>query len=407
MTPRGLAPRLRGTCVAAILVAEAAQAGVWGMDPVVGFTGDRATNPELTAASATGETDAAVLLDAPTTYTADAYRFSLMPSFRLGDARGYSSVTSDYEHLTARGEFDTERSTLTASLGAARDSSLYNDYLSDGAAGVRRDSASADVMYDRYLTEKLEFNLDANASRVRYGERAGAATLVDYKYVSLAPTLAWNTVERNKFTLTTGVSRYDSLDGTTESRNGNIQLGFVRKLTEQWTLNASGGYSRALNRIFFDQEVLIFTASGPVIEIIPEKAETAQNGTIYAVNLSHQGQLLLLTATASSQVQPIGFAFLSRQKSYELKATYTLSPRWSLTADAREMVYQNPVSNVSSYEVKVPYLSAGASWQWTEHLTLSLTASHVRESVPAYLFNEQSQEFTLTLSRQFNHVSFQ
>jgi len=125
-------------------------------------------------------------------------------------------VTSDYEHLNARGEYDTERSTLTATAGVARDSSLYFDYLSDGTAGVRRDTALADLDYDRFLTEKLELNADANTTRVRYGDTTGVGTLVDYRYLSLAPTLSWYTVERNKYTLLASVGRYNSLDGTTE-----------------------------------------------------------------------------------------------------------------------------------------------------------------------------------------------
>jgi hypothetical protein len=407
MTPRRLPAARRLAWVAGILMVNSSQAGVWGVDPVVGVTGDYATNPALVDAPDTAATSGALLLDAPTTYYTGADKFSLLPSFRLGDTRGYSSTTSDYEHLTAKGEFDTERSTLTGTAGVARDSSLNYDYLSDGATGVRRDSALTDVNFDRYMTERLEFDLDANATRVRYGETSGVATLVDYKYISLSPMLAWNTAERNKYTLTTSVGRYNSLDGTTESRNGNVQLGFSRKLSEQWSLTASGGYSRALNRIFYDEEFIVITPAGAILEIIPEKAETSQNGSIYSVNLSHQGSLLLLNATASRQIQPTGFAFLSRQQSYELTASYTLSPRWTVSADVRQVNYVNPLANGDFYSVKVPYASVNASWLWTEHWTVTLGASHVRETVQAPLFDQQSQELTLTLSRRFNHIDFQ
>ncbi len=407
MIARGLAPGLCGAWVAGMIMADPSSAGVWGMDPVFGISADHATNPVLLDAPDTTETSGALLLDAPTTYYADPYRFSLLPSFRLSDTRGYSSVTSDYEHLNAKAEYDTERSTLTANVGVARDSSLYFDYLSDGATGVQRNSALADLDFDRFMTEKFELNADANATRVRFAETAGVATLVDYQYASLSPVLSWYTVERNKYTLTTSVGRYNSLNGATESRNGNLQLGLTRQLTEQWTLTASGGYSRALNRIEANQEFVVFTPLGPVLEILPVTAESTQNGAVYSVNLAHQGSRLLLTATASRQIQPSGFAFLSRQQSYEFKATYALSARWTLNADVRQVNYQNPLPNGTYYAVKVPFASANASWQWTEQWTVSITASRVRETIQASPFNEQSQQFTLTLSRRFNHLSLQ
>jgi hypothetical protein len=402
MTRQGFGLRLPWVWLAWLIVASRCDAGVWGMDPVVGVTADYATNPALVDAPDTHQANDALLLDLPTTYYADALKFSLLPSFRLSDTHGYSSVTSDYEHLNARGEYDTERSTLTATAGVARDSSLYFDYLSDGTAGVRRDTALADLDYDRFLTEKLELNADANTTRVRYGDTTGVGTLVDYRYLSLAPTLSWYTVERNKYTLLASVGRYNSLDGTTESRSANLQIGLQRQLTEQWSLNASGGYSRALNRI----DALEYFRIGPYIEEIPEHAESAQNGSVYSVSLSRQGALLLLTATASQQIQPTGFAFLSRQQSYELKATYTFSPRWNATADLRQVNYNNPEPSGVFYNVKVPYASVAANWQWTEHWTLSINATNVRETVHSFMFQEASSELSLTLSRSFNHIDF-
>jgi hypothetical protein len=113
-----------------------------------------------------------------------------------------------------------------------------------------------------------------------------------------------------------------------------------------------------------------------------------------------------LTATASQQIQPTGFAFLSRQQSYELKATYTFSPRWNATADLRQVNYNNPEPSGVFYNVKVPYASVAANWQWTEHWTLSINATNVRETVHSFMFQEASSELSLTLSRSFNHIDF-
>jgi hypothetical protein len=123
MTLRGSA--LYCFCVAAMIHSSAVRAGVWGMDPVLGVTGDYATNAALIDIPHTAETNGAVLLDAPTTYNGNGLELFVIPSVRLSNSSGFSSVTSDYEHLNVKGEFDTERSVLTATAGVARDSSLY------------------------------------------------------------------------------------------------------------------------------------------------------------------------------------------------------------------------------------------------------------------------------------------
>jgi hypothetical protein len=392
---------------AAMTIAKYSNAGVWGIDPVLGVTGDYATNPLLNNVGVMSEANGAVLLDAPTTYNAAAFKFSLLPSFRVGNSEGYSSVTSDYEHLNAKGEFDTERSVMTANIGVARDSSLYQDYLTNGAMGVRRDSATADMNWDRKITENIDLDTDINSIRVRYGETTGAGTLVDYKYTSIAPTLSWSSSDRNKFTFLATIGRYNALDGTTESRSANLQFGFVRQLSELWSVTVSGGYSRALDRIETAEEVLVLTPFGLAYEIIPINTSSTQNGTVYSVNLSHQGSLLLLNAIASRQVTPSGFALLARQDTYELKGTYSLSARWSLNGDLREVEYQNPQYNGLLTSVKVGYLDLTASWQWTEKWTASMSISHVTEKVQLPSYDVASNEVTITLSRQFNHISFQ
>lgn len=397
------------------VMTDTASAGAWGMDPVIGITGDYATNPVLIQAPDTADTSSAVLLDAPTTYYADALKLSLLPSFRLSDTKGYSSVTSDYEHLNVKGEYDTERSVLTTTAGVSRDSSLFYDYLSNGTTGVRRDAGTADINLDRLLTERFELNGDASVTRVRYGEATGVATLVDYHYTSLASTLILNTAERNKYTLSANVGRYDSLDGITESRNGNLQVGFQRQLSELWSLTASGGYSRALDRSdtvepkcnqFSPQCYTII--DGRLYQLtVPVILRSAQDGTVYAVSLTHQGTLVNLTASASRQIQASGFALLSRQQSYELRATYTPAPRWTLTTDIRQVEYHNPLASGQYYDVKVPFASLAAGWQWTERWSVTLTASYVRESAPTSLISEDSKEILLTLSRTFRHQTFQ
>ena len=399
--------RLLCLYVAVMTLCSSARAGVWGVDPLLGITVDYATNPALLFLQQSSQTNAALLLDAPLSYNADDFKFFASPSFRVGDSKGYSSVTSDYEHLNLKGEFDTERDVLTAAAGLDRDSSLYQDYLTNGTAGVQRDSAIGDVNWDRFLTERVDFNTDLNWMQVRYGEAVGVQTLVSYKYTSITPTLSWNTSERNKITFIASVGRYDSLDGTTESRNGNLQVGFVRQLSEIYSLTAAAGYTRALNQLDTSEQFLVFTPNGPAIEIVPIKEESSQNGTIYSINLARHGERLSFNAMASRQLVPSGFAYLSRQEAFELQGTYSYSDRWSFSGDARYLKAQDAELEGQVVDRTLNYFTLSASWLWTEHWTVKLSASRVTERFQSPDVRLVSNEVALTLSRQFNHVKFQ
>jgi hypothetical protein len=404
MTARGSA--LHCLVVAAMIYSSCARAGVWGVDPVLGIAGDYATNAALFDIPHTAETTGALLFNAPTTYNGNAVEFFVIPSVRLSNSSGFSSVTSDYEHLNVKGEFDTERAVLTASGGVARDSSLYEDYLTDGTAGVLRNSLTADVNWDRHLTEGIDFDADVNSQRVRYGQTVGVATLTDYQYTSLAPSVIWYSSERDKLTAAASVARYNSLDGTTESRSANLQAGFVRQLTEIWSLTANAGYSRALNRLDVDEEFLVFDPF-PAIEIVPIKIESSQNGTIYSVNLSRKGTLLQFNAGASRQLIPTGFAFLSRQEIFDLSASYAYTERWTFSGEARYLQSQDPQLQGGIIDRDQKYLSLNANWHWTEHWTVSMGVSLVSERFHQVNVDLASNEVMITLSRQFDHIKFQ
>lgn len=411
------------TCcfLAAMAPSSNVRAGAWGMDPVVGVLGDYSSNPALLHQPDTTVTSGSLQLDAPATYEDGRFKFLVLPSFRVGDSAGFTAVTSDYEHLNVKGEFDTDRTTFSAGGGIARDSSLAYDYLTSNDVGVRRDSTSADVNWDRHLTELIKFDADASWQRVLFGETVGAAPLTDYKYVSISPALSWNLSERGKLTLTGSVGRYDSLDShdasgfptSTESRSGSLQFGFVGQLSELWALTALGGYSRALDQSDASQlECVEFFVLGSeeiclAYELSPAHTESSQNGSVYTLNLSRQGSQVLLNATASRQLTPTGYAYLSRQDIYELKASYGLSERWSFSGDARAVQYQNPPLSGAADETHVRYFALTANWGWTERWNVALTVARIFETVSGRDYNVGSNEVTLTLSRQFDHITFQ
>lgn len=394
----------------ALVRVSCAQAGVWGVDPSFGVTGDYSTNPALLidppphSAAAHG----AVLLDAPTLYNGDALTVSIIPSFRISDSPGFSSLASDYEHLSVKGELDSERNVFIATGTINQDSSLYQDYLTDGSTGVKRDTVAADVSWQRALTELLSFGTEANWTQAKYAQAVGIGTLTDFRDTTIVPTLTWNPSERNKFTLSLSLSRYDSLQASTTSRSANLQAGFVRQLSEIWSLEGDLGYSRALNNVAFDEEVLVYTPTGIEVELVPIAEESSQNGTVYSAVLSRKGVLFTFNLAASRQLVPSGFAYLSQQTSVDLNLNYTASERWSFGGDARYLRAEDPQVRGASTAVRTPIsITAFATYNLTEHWTATLRASRVTERYQPPGVDLSSNEVSITFSRRFDHIKFQ
>jgi hypothetical protein len=393
MTHRGL-PR-NCLLVAAMCMGSGAKAGVWVTEPVLGLAAEYSTNPGLRYAAHTTETHGAVLIDTPTTYHADSVSLSVQPSFRISDSSGYSSVASDYAHLTVRGEIDSERDSVTATGQIARDSSLYYNYGLNGSAGVRRDTSLADMAWVRALTERLNFNLEASSSRVVYGKSGSFTTLTDYRYSSAAPSLAWHTSERTTLTLVSGAGLYESADLRTKSVNSNLQLGFSRQLTELWALSANAGYSRETNTIaqYFGPFLLgTFRATN--------------TGTVFMANVTRQGPLLAITAAASRSLVPSGFSFLSLQNSYQLSFHYPRTERWTFDGHVRWLQSQEP--QVLGPAVDQSYLDLGlsAAWLFTEKWTLTLRASRVTAKYTPPAINVGASGLSVQLSRRFDAIKW-
>jgi hypothetical protein len=393
MTHRGL-PR-NCLLVAAMCMGSGAKAGVWVAEPVLGLAADFSTNPGLLYVRHSSETHGAVLIDTPTTYHADSVSLSVLPSFRISDSSGYSSLASDYAHLTARGEIDSERNSVTATGQIARDSSLYFNYGLNGSAGVRRDTSLADVAWVRALTERLNFNLDVSSSRVLYGKSGGFTTLTDYRYTSAAPSLAWRTSERTTLTLAGGVGLYASADLRTKSVNSNLELGFTRQLTELWAVSANAGYSRETNTIG--------QYYGPFL-LGTFRATTT--GTVFAANVTRQGRLLAVTAAASRSLVPSGFSFLSLQNSYQLSFHYPRTERWTFDGHVRWLKSQEPQIVGPTADQSYLDLGLSAAWLFTEKWTLTLRASRLTAKYSPSSINVGASGFTVQLSRRFDPITW-
>jgi hypothetical protein len=385
----------RWLAVAAMCVAESVRAGTWATEPVLGLQTDFSTNPALALAGHTANVDGGILIDAPTTYTGNAWSFALQPSFRFTDNSGYTSLVSNYEHLTAVGELDTERNSLKVTALAQRESSLYQDYNFSGSIGVRQDTALTDIGWVRALNERLNVNVDASYSRVRYGQSSGFSTLTDYGYSSASPTLSWQATERTSLTLLAGFSLYKSLDGRTRSSDTNLEIGFVRQLTELWNLSAKAGVSRENNQIkeYFGPYFL-------------GTLKSTGNGTIFSANATRQGARLATTLLASRSLVPSGFAFLSRRDLYELRAAYPYSERWTLQGYMRYRREQDPQFFVPTVSRKYADIGLSAAWLATEHWTLTMTVSHVRENFGPPDFQVADTAVSISLARHFNRIEW-
>ena len=399
---------LSGVLAAAMLCSEAARAGVWGADPTVGISGDYGSNPALIEVPHPSETDAALLFDAPLSYQGNSLTLSLLPSFRVSDTSSYASVNSDYVHLSASGEFDTERNTFKVSAGANRDSSLYQNFLVDGEAAVRRDGLSGDLAWTRHLTERLDADLDVDTVHVRYGTSAGNATLVSYKDTSVVTDLAWQGTERDKTTLAVNAGQYDSLAGTTRSRNYGAQLAYSRSLTEAWSLTVSGGYSRQQNRLDLEVPELVYIPGyGFTIIGVPVSVESQVDSPVYAARLTRTGPRLTLNLSATRQEAPTGFAFLSLQTAYDLQLSYALTQRCSASLHEYWLRAHDPSLQGGYADRVVNAVTADLSYQLSEHYTLDLALSRIDETLNAVGLHLVNNQVTLTLNYKFNHIGFQ
>jgi hypothetical protein len=406
MTLRPLGPHV-ALLLAAMPFAESARSGVWTTDPVLGLAAEYSSNPSLLYVDHSAEIHGAVLLDAPTAYHADDVTFTVLPSFRVSNNSGYSNLASDYAHLTAAGELDSERNTLTLSGEVGRDSSLYYNYELNGSTGVRRDTTTVDFNWARALTELVKLNLDINSSRVIYGQSTSFTTLTDYHYTTAIPSMSWKTSERTTVTLSGTAGLYNASDEVTKSSNSSLQIGLAHQLSELWTVTASAGYSRENNDISEDVLVGYEITDGGLVPVIQlESFKSTDTGSVYDLSISRHGQLLSITADANRSVVPTGFAFLSRQSSYQISFAYPSSARWTFDGHARRLTDTLPQAFAATQQQSFWDLGLSAAWQMTEKWTLTLRATRLSAKYTPPVVEVGATGFDIQLSRHFNRIEW-
>src|SRR5271170_6997178 len=121
-----------------LLASGTGGAGPLSMEPMLGLASEYASNPYLLSAGERAVNDEALLLEAPTRYDLDGMQFSLTPRIRYSDSGGsYASLASNYFHLNAGAAFAGDLQTLLFTGAFGRDSSLYQNGLSNHGVGVR------------------------------------------------------------------------------------------------------------------------------------------------------------------------------------------------------------------------------------------------------------------------------
>jgi hypothetical protein len=377
------------------IVSSRVSAEPWSIEPRLGASADYATNPSLRPSNPRSEEHVAALFNLPVRYDADGIELYLSPSGRISNSRGYSSLASNYFHLDANAQFTNDLGSTSVQAELARDSSFYYNGQFANGIGVRRDTALTSVDWSRSLTERSQIQLDGSWTRVSYAQPPNATSLTDYRYLSAGPTFARALSERDTLKVLGSFGRYQSLNGITESKSENLQLGFVRQLNELWSLSTTAGYSRSTNtqKVFFGPFFLGSVSSN-------------QNGAVYAATLTRQGEQFTLNGGVSRSLQPTGFGYLSRQDSVNLYATYALSERWDFVLGAAWYKARNPLAIGAQLlsgtsDVRYANVQLTANWHWTAQWIIGMHATRVTQQYGPPTVSGASSGVSVDIVRQF------
>jgi len=380
--------------VSLLVASGISRADPLSVEPWVGLAGEYSSNPYLVSSGEQSVSDLAVLLRAPFSYVEDSTSMALNPSFRISDSGAYSSLASNYYRVNGNAQFTSEIDSLTFTGGLSRDSSLLYNVVANGGIGVRSDSTSAGIDWQRALSPRFTLETASAWTHVIYNEPTISDSLNGYRYLSVTPQLTYTLSERDSVSLSIGGGRYHTLDGISSSKSWNAQLAFNRALNEVWKFSGSAGYSVSDNSTkFYYGHYLLGTL------------DSAQKGPVFSASLNRPGELIATSLSLSRAYIPSGYVFLSRQNTAGASVTYTYSERWSLAAAS---TYQEtddalPTGGYASRHAFVN--SVSVSWQWTPVWAVALHANYVQQSyqIPVVI-NVQSTGINLMISRQFYRV---
>lgn len=358
--------------------------------PFVGVEAEYSSNPFLLG-NPRAVNDAALLVNAPVNYDLDAVHFALNPRIRYSDSGTYASLQSNSLHLDGSAQFVTDLDSLSLTGGVGRDSSLYSNGLADNGVGVRADSTVAGASWRRIVTPRFSWEIDPSWQKARYAD-SGRSGLADYTNVGFAPSLQYLLTELDTASILLSGGDYKTSNGLTESKSVNVQLSLDHRLTEIWTLSASGGYSVARNTIN------LLLRSGELT------LTSDQKGPIYKASASRKGEQLNLVVGVSRAFIPSGFAFLSQQNSVSLGIQYTASERWGFAASGSYLRTQDPLGSGATAARTFFLGDVSATWHWTEVWAITFEAKRATTQYEALQVSTNSTGVSVEISRQFPRI---
>jgi hypothetical protein len=162
-------------------------------------------------------------------------------------------------------------------------------------------------------------------------------------------------------------------------------------------LSTTAGYSRSTNtqKYFFGPFFLGDLSSN-------------QNGAVYAATLTRKNEQFSFSGGVSRSLQPTGLAYLSRQDSVKLNASYVLTERWDFALSAAWEKLRNPLPIVAQSALgagvsEVRYLNAQltANWHWTPQWIISMHATRITQQYGLPPVGAASSGVSLDIARHF------
>jgi hypothetical protein len=373
------------------------------IEPLIGVAAEYASNPFLASGTGQGESDEALSLNLPTHYDLDSTHFTVLPSVRVSDKGSYSSLDSDYFHLTGIAAYSSDLETLTLRAAANRDSSLWQYGLVSQGVGVRSDSFNASADWQYALTERTGIELSGNWIRNLYGDTATLIGLVDYRYLSEQAAVNYAVTERDTFQLSVSEGQYQSLDHITASHSVAAQLGVTRLVTELWTVSGTLGYAKSDNSetVYFGPFDIDGVIYGPYYL---GTAKSVQRGPVFNASAKRQSETVTFSANASRTYAPTGFEYLSRQDLVALDLTKVLSERWSYAGHISYEDTSTPSYGGPDYTTHYYSARLSATWHWTPEWMISLTTTWIGAKYSPPPTSAQSTSVSLQISRQFLRI---
>jgi hypothetical protein len=364
---RALVPAVLGLCP------TLACAGVWTIEPKLSVTAEYATNPDLLVTNPQSQSVQALMLDVPTTYTADSNSFALLPRVRVGNASTYASYNSNYWYLDAVAAMNHERFQGNITAGASADSTLHSalEATQIGRPNTRRDGRQAGATGNYSLDERTTVSASVDWLRALYPPDSG---LDSFDYTSGSASAQYASTERLTLSASVGIGFFHDQNGQVTSTTDNYTVGLKYKLRPVWALSASVGEARLSETYYFP--------SGSI--------KVPGSGTIYSVTLARQGERSNLSAGANRSVQPTGFGVLAVQTAASVAESYQASERWTWSGSVQWLQSREPLQpTVSTLRTRLDG-ELDVTWHWRPVWDVTLRVVYTEFRYQVQLLNQHA-----------------